>query len=184
MPKIILISGKARSGKDTFAMYFKAEAKIHCKRVLTIRYGDILKFVCKEYFNWNGEKNEEGRSLLQNVGTDLCRHNNPDTWVNCVIELVKGLKSNYDYVLIPDVRFPNEITKWWDTDFDSITVRINRVDEDMSDYDNGLTKEQKQHSSEVALDDWVFDYDVCNKKVTDLQDAAQWIFKESEGFMI
>lgn len=180
MPKIILISGKARSGKDTFAMYFSAEAKLHGKRVLTIKYGDILKFICKEYFDWDGIKDEKGRTLLQQIGTNLCRENNPDIWVNCVIEIIKGLQSNYEYVLIPDARFPNEIRKWWQTDFDSITVRIERMNKDDTEYDNGLSEEQKQHPSETELDDWIFNYHVYNKYVTDLQNAAQGIFKEME----
>lgn len=180
MPKIILISGKARSGKDTFAMYFSAEAKIHGKRVLTIKYGDILKFICKEYFDWDGIKDEKGRTLLQQIGTNLCRENNPDIWVNCVIEIIKGLQSNYEYVLIPDARFPNEIRKWWQTDFDSITVRIERMNKDDTEYDNGLSEEQKQHPSETELDDWIFNYHVYNKYVTDLQNAARGIFKEME----
>lgn len=180
MSKIVLISGKARSGKDTFAMYFSAEAKLHGKRVLTIKYGDILKFICKEYFDWDGIKDEKGRTLLQQIGTNLCRENNPDIWVNCVIEIIKGLQSNYEYVLIPDARFPNEIRKWWQTDFDSITVRIERMNKDDTEYDNGLSEEQKQHPSETELDDWIFNYHVYNKYVTDLQNVARGIFKEME----
>lgn len=180
MTKIILISGKARSGKDTFAMYLKDEICLHGKKPLIIRYGDILKFICKEYFNWNGEKDEIGRTLLQKIGTDLCRYNNPNIWVNCVIEIIKGLQSNYDYVLIPDTRFPNEIKEWWKTDFDSVTVRIERMNKDDTEYDNGLSEEQKQHPSETELDDWIFNYYVYNKYVTDLQNAAQGFFKEME----
>lgn len=180
MPKIILISGKARSGKDTFAMCLKNEMLLHGKRVLIIKYGDILKFVCKEYFNWNGEKDEVGRTLLQAIGTDLCRYNNPDTWVNCVVEIVKGLKSNYDYVLIPDVRFENEINNWWVTEFDSITIRMERINEDWSNYDNGLTKEQKIHPSETELDNYPFDCTIYNDSIIGLQNEAQAIFKKVE----
>lgn len=180
MPKIILISGKARSGKDTFAMYFSAEAKMHGKRVLTIKYGDILKFICKEYFDWDGIKDEKGRTLLQQIGTDLCRENNPDIWVNCVIEIVKGLQNQYDYVLIPDTRFPNEIIKWWETEFDSVAIRINRVNKDNTEYDNGLSEEQKNHPSETSLDEWLFEYQVKNRNILDLQIATQEIFKKTE----
>ena len=90
------------------------------------------------------------------------------------------LKANYEYVLIPDARFPNEIRKWWQTDFDSITVRIERMNKDDTEYDNGLSEEQKQHPSETELDDWIFNYHVYNKYVTDLQNAARGIFKEME----
>lgn len=160
--KVILISGKARHGKDTFAEKFKEYAEKNDKNVLTIRYGDILKYVCKEYFNWDGVKDEHGRTMLQYVGTEIVRNNNPDAWVNCVIELVKGFKNLYDYVLIPDTRFPNEISKWMGTGIDYISVRINRYDVDGNVYDNGLNEKQKQHLSETALDNNVFDYTIDN----------------------
>lgn len=160
--KVILISGKARHGKDTFAQQFKKYAEENNKTVLIIKYGDLLKYVCKQYFNWNGEKDEEGRTLLQQVGTEILRKNNPDVWVNCVIEMVKGFGDTYDFILIPDTRFPNEISVWDKTDIDYITVRVNRYDEDGNVYDNGLTEKQKLHSSETALDDYIFDYVVSN----------------------
>lgn len=165
-PKIILISGKARSGKDTFAKIFKEDAEQDDKKCLIIKYGDMLKFVCSKYFNWNGEKDEIGRTLLQQVGTNLIRKNNYDALVNCVIEIVKGLSTEFDYVLIPDVRFYNEINKWKEYGFDCVTVRIDRWYETSNGkfvlYDNGLTEEQKNHTSEIALDDYVFDYRIDN----------------------
>lgn len=184
-PKIILISGKARSGKDTFAQLFKENAEKDNKKCLIIKYGDILKFVCSKYFNWNGEKDEAGRTLLQQVGTNLIRKNNSDTWVNCIIELVKGLRTEFDYVLIPDVRFYNEIIKWKEQEFDCVTVRINRWKETENRkivaFDNGLTEEQKNHPSETALDNYNFDYNIDNCEYeTYLKDICL-LYNELEG---
>ena len=121
-PIILLISAKAQHGKDSFADAFIKEAQGVCGyRCLRIKYGDILKYVCKEYFGWNGEKDEVGRQMLQQVGTNLCRSNNPNIWLNCVKEIVKGLQTEYDFVLIPDCRFPNELD-WQDTDFFTFTI--------------------------------------------------------------
>ena len=177
-PIIITISAKAQHGKDSFAKAFKNEtSKLHY-RTLIIHYGDILKYVCKQYFGWNGEKDEVGRSILQRVGTNLCRNNNPDCWVNCVIELVKGLKTEYDFVVIPDTRFPNEIEKWEDTEFFVFSIRLNRKNEDGTDFDNGLTEEQKQHPSETELDDYGFNYIIENKNLHDIELAAQAILED------
>ena len=55
----------------------------------------------------------------------------------------------YDYVLIPDVRFPNEIDKMKEN-FDCISIRLTRPN-----FDNGLTSEQKEHISETALDNYI-----------------------------
>lgn len=180
--KIVLISGKAQSGKDTFAKYFKIECNLYSKKCLIIKYGDILKFICKQYFYWNGEKDLEGRTLLQQVGTNLVRRNNENTWVNCIIELVKGLHTEYDYILIPDTRFPNEIKQWMGTDFDFVTVRMNRMNDENKEFDNKLTQEQKIHTSETALDSWVFDYNCFNRSIIDVQNFAQSLFKEMEEF--
>ena len=178
-PIILLISAKAQHGKDTFASAFKKEAENKSGyKTLIIKYGDILKYVCKEYFNWNGETDEVGRQILQQVGTNLCRNNNPDVWVNCVIEIVKGLQTEYDFVCIPDVRFPNEITAWENTDFFTFTVRLTRVNEDGTPFDNGLTEEQKQHPSEVALDDYRFNYEIYNQNINDINAAAQAILDD------
>lgn len=57
--KVVLISGKAESGKDTFAGLFKDRAEFDNRNVLIIKYGDILKFVAKEYCGWSGLKDEE-----------------------------------------------------------------------------------------------------------------------------
>ena len=133
--------------------------------------------VATTYFGWDGEKDEKGRELLQKLGTDLGRTNNPNVWVNCVKEIVKALQTEYDFVLIPDVRFPNEMD-WSDTPFFTFTIRVNRQNEDGTPYINHLTEEQKQHSSEVALDDYRFNYEIYNQNINDINAAAQAILED------
>lgn len=182
MPKIILISGKAQSGKDTFAQIFKDNAETQGKKVLIIRYGDIVKFVCKEYLGWDGNKDLAGRTLLQTIGTDVGRKKDPNVWVNCIMNIVNAISSLYDYVLIPDVRFENEITKWINLSFDYITVRINRVNADNTPFDNGLSYKQKNHISETSLDNYVFDYYITNRKLFDFGREVIDIYNELEMF--
>lgn len=177
-PIIITVSAKAQHGKDSFADAFSKIASEKHHRVLVIHYADILKYVCKQYFNWDGNKDERGRTILQRVGTELARNNNPDIWVNCVVEIVKGLKTEYDFVVIPDTRFPNEIECWEKTDFFTFSVRLNRKNEDGTDFDNGLTLEQKYHPSEISLDNYGFNYVIENKNLDDIQMAAQTILED------
>ena len=85
-PLIIPIMGKARNGKDSFAKFLKEEIEERTgENVLIIRYADYLKFVLEKYFNWDGNKDEKGRNLLQHIGTDTCRKNNENVWVNVVV---------------------------------------------------------------------------------------------------
>lgn len=179
--KVILISGKAQHGKDTFADFFRMVAEGNSKKCLTIKYGDILKFVARQYYNWNGEKDLPGRTLLQNLGTDIVRKNNENAWVNCVMEIVVGLRTEFDYVLIPDVRFENEIESWKDINIPSISIRINRYDSNLEPFDNKLSTKQRNHPSEISLDNYdKFDYVVKNITETDLQSEAQRIYREFE----
>ena len=63
--KVIGIAGKAESGKSSFASILKEELEGQGKKVLLINYGDFVKFIAEKYYNWNGEKDVNGRALLQ-----------------------------------------------------------------------------------------------------------------------
>lgn len=154
--KVITISGKAESGKDTTANILKICLENKGYSVLICHYADLLKFICKEYFDWDGMKNEEGRSLLQRVGTEGIRKVEPNYWVDFIKSMLKFFPEEWDYVLIPDTRFPNEI-ELMKNDFDVTTINVVRPD-----YENGLTEEQRQHPSETALDNYKFDHVLKN----------------------
>ena len=154
--RVILISGSARFGKDSTAFMMKELLEKQKKKVLIIHYADNLKLFAKNYFGWSGQKDQKGRELLQWLGTDVIRKNYEDTWVDMVVALLKGIKTLYDYIIIPDVRFPNEIDRMRDN-FDCITVRVIRFN-----FDNGLTEEQRKHPSETALDNYPMEYELIN----------------------
>ncbi len=125
-------------------------------------YGDLVKFVCEKYFGWNGKKDDYGRSLLQWVGTDKVRSVNPNFWVDFIINILSVFKDKWDYVLIPDCRFPNEIKRWSGDDWSITTVRINRIG-----FDSPLTHKQQNHLSETALDTYYFDYELSSESGLD-----------------
>ena len=79
--EVVLISGKAGHGKDTLADFIAMELKNRVQKVLIIHHGDLLKYMCRSYFNWDGKKDEHGRTLLQHIGTDVIRKQDPDFWV-------------------------------------------------------------------------------------------------------
>lgn len=151
--KVILISAKARFGKDSAANILKEEFEKQGKKVLIAHYGDLVKYVCKTFFGWNGEKDEAGREILQRRGTNEIRSIFPDFWVKFVCDILSIYNHEWDYVLIPDCRFPNEIEYFKDRHFDVITMRVNRLN-----YISPLTQEQQNHSSETSLDNYIFDY--------------------------
>jgi hypothetical protein len=152
--KIILISGKAQNGKDTTAKMLKDKLEQQDKRVLVAHYGDLVKYVCKTFFDWNGEKDNAGRTLLQYVGTDIIRKKYPHFWVDFIKSILIVFDGYWDYVLIPDTRFPNEINGI-KAEFgtNAISLRISR-----NNFESPLTEAQQQHISETALDDYKFNY--------------------------
>ncbi len=160
MNKIVLISGHARSGKDYIANklkdYIINEQNQTC--VIT-HYADTLKDFCRINFGYQDKKDQNEREMLQTIGTDIGRRNYENTWVDIIIALIKGVGCEYDYILIPDARFPNEIQKVIDTfGKDKVkTVRVSRIGEK-----SDLTDEQKHHQSETALDEWKFDIVIYN----------------------
>lgn len=106
--KIVCISGKAQHGKDTTAKLLEEILEAQGNRVLIAHYGDLVKYVCKTFFGWDGKKDEKGRTLLQRVGTDKIRAVSPDYWVDFIVSILDIFCDEWDYVLIPDTRFPNE----------------------------------------------------------------------------
>ena len=94
--KVILVSGKAQNGKDTVAQIMATSLKSDGKHVLVTHYADLLKFICKNYFGWNGEKDEAGRRMLQYVGTDVIRNQNPSLWVDFLALMLKYFHENWD----------------------------------------------------------------------------------------
>lgn len=155
--KVICISGKARHGKDTAAAHLEETLKNKGYKVLVAHYGDLLKYICKTFFGWNGKKDEEGRHILQYVGTDIIRKQMPNYWVDFIISILTLFKEEWDYILIPDCRFPNEIERLKESGINTYTLRIER-----DDFVSNLTEEQKNHISETALDNFDFDHVIQN----------------------
>lgn len=173
--KVITISGIARHGKDTTAEVLRHELSEMGYSVLITHYADLLKYICTAYFGWNGLKDEEGRTLLQYIGTDVVRKKNPDFWVDYIVSILKMFEDSWDIVLIPDTRFPNEIDKIREAGFETIHMNIVRPN-----FDNGMTSEQLSHSSETALYSRTPDFNILNDgSVDDLKGKLDKWIKEN-----
>lgn len=175
--KIILISGKARHGKDTTANFLKSALEADGYSVLVAHYGDLVKYVCKTFFGWNGEKDEHGRTLLQKVGTDAIRTQRPDYWVSFITDIMELFSEEWDYVLIPDCRFPNEVERVKEAGFNTVHLRVVR-----ENFVSPLTAEQQAHPSETALDNTTPDYYIMNSgSLKDLQNTVVELLVELNG---
>ncbi|MGH2331175.1 hypothetical protein [Thermoanaerobacter mathranii] len=64
MPLIVLISGYAGSGKDTFADFLIK----HLPGAQKYAFAESIKKIARKYFKWDGIKDEKGRNLLIGIG--------------------------------------------------------------------------------------------------------------------
>lgn len=170
---VICISGKARHGKDTVANMMKESIEQAGEKVLIIHYADLLKFICTTYYGWDGVKNDYGRQLLQDVGTGIARKRNQDYWVNTVSDFLTLFQDEWNWAIIPDTRFPNEVSMVYEK-FGGTHVRVER-----GKYDGGLTDEQLNHPSETMLDDYFPDYYIKNHgSLEQLRETVNTCLKE------
>lgn len=159
---IVCISGHAGAGKDYVGGVMAEKLYEENHMVLTTHYADLVKYVCTKFFDWDGRKNELGRTLLQHVGTDIVRAKDPNYWVDFIIDMLDFFSGYWEYVLIPDLRFPSEYTRLIEHGFHVIHLRVER-----SNYTSALTPEQQAHPSETSLDGVVPDYTIHNDGTVD-----------------
>jgi hypothetical protein len=101
----LLISGKAGVGKSTVALFLQQGLRDASKSATIYAFAYPIKEIAKESFGWDGEKDDRGRALLQDIGTEVGRRYNPDIWVSNAYGMTYDIA---DYVIMDDWRFPNE----------------------------------------------------------------------------
>ena len=164
------------------AQFMKEELAKHGQKALVIHYADAVKWFCRDFLDWDGKKDEVGRTLLQIVGTDIVRAKHPNFWVGIVVGLIQAFEpyKDFDVAIIPDARFPNEVNISLANLKNSVSVRIERKNADGTDWINPtLTEEQRNHPSETSLDCFAFDYIIHNDEGLDtLRESAITVLKD------
>jgi dephospho-CoA kinase len=161
MKKIILVSGKARSGKGEFSKFLKQKLENQNNKVVQTFFAKYLKQYSMD-LGWDGiSKDEYWREFLQNIGTELIQEQlNMKTFhpkrisEDIIILNCYGI----DYFIIDDCRFKREVY-YIKSVFpnDVITIRI-----ESNNSRSDLNNEQLQHKSEIDLDDFKFDFIIKN----------------------
>lgn len=171
--KCVTISGGAGHGKDTLARNIKRILESKDQKVFIIHYADYIKMVAKQVYNWNGIKNEYGRTLLQSLG-DKMREINEMFIIDELLKILNLVKDDFDVVIIPDARLPKEIDIL-NTIGETISIHIHRVD-----YKSKLTKTQSNHKTETALSSYPYNYNLkiyTDQKIKELDNIIQDILK-------
>ena len=149
-PKIFILSGKAKSGKN----YVADIISDYYKNSIQISYAYYLKQYIKKITNWDEKEETKPRDLLQSLGIDLIKKIDKELLIRRVIEDIKVYSYFFDVIIVTDARLKEEVDIPKKL-FKCTTIRINGKD-------NDLTLEQKNHITETDLDDYKFDYVIDN----------------------
>lgn len=177
--KIYLISGRACNGKDTMSKIIKNEYDLLDKKVCFIQLMRPLKWLLKDYFDWDGSEETKPREQLQKMGTELIREklNMPTYFIDRLIENILILRDYYDVFLVTDVRLPIEIELIKKCFCNTVSINIIR-----DNFESDLTTKQKVHYTETALDDYSeFDYVIINRTLEELKASVKKIVSEVEN---
>ena len=142
---ILLICGKAGAGKNTVADIINEY--ISCE---SFAFATKVKALAKD-MGWNGVKDEQGRKLLQDIGTAGRNYNN-NIWANDVIDRIYF--STYSYFVISDWRYRNEYEVLNKEFKNVITIRVTGRLDDLGTNSN--------HESEHGLDNFNTKYTIIN----------------------
>ena len=108
-PKIIILSGKAQSGKNISANIIKEYYEKKNKKTVLISYAFYLKVYVKEILGWDGNEETKPRAFLQNIGTDVIRKKIDERFlIKRLISDITVLSYYVDVVVVTDVRLPLE----------------------------------------------------------------------------
>lgn len=168
--KIIGFSGRKQSGKDTAAAGLMV--RFGFEKIAIVRFADYLKMIFKDCFGVDkfGTEGEKSKNManyrtvrhnLQYLGTDIMREIDPDCfirpWKKNIQHIIINNKRNTEFVIVPDVRFSNEVLAI--QGMGGLVIRLTR----------GTAKDQ--HTSETSLDGSYENFVVRNEEMTILQ---QW----------
>jgi hypothetical protein len=164
MKLIALYSSAPRSGKSTAAAYLTRRHSyvtlkfaFPLKKMLGALLEEILPFGQVDD-HLEGSRKEapimelgghSARRLMQTLGTEWGRAQDPQFWVNIMDARLRG-RFSHDHVVIDDMRFPNEY------------AMLRARGAYMVKIEDPQARKQTDHASEGALDGHAFDATIQN----------------------
>ncbi len=177
---IVLISGKAFAGKSTVGEKLAKGLKDKFGMdIMEYGFADPIKYIAKSFAGWNGEKDEKGRKLLQDIGR-IFREYDEDIWVKHFLNQLdkkSGILPK-NFAIIDDWRFPNELNYLKKNPIlDVVTIRVfgrgglnGELSSDVSE--NSLPEATRESLGNCTLDilepiDY-YDFSIENKEDMDV----------------
>lgn len=157
--QIFVISGKARSGKDTVAGDIQEYYKKQNKSCITLAYATPIKEYAKKILSWDGRDETKPRDFLQYLGTEFIRKQiDPNFFLRRMKEDILIYSEYYDIIIITDARFIEEIEMVKNNFEKVITIKVEKPN-----LISNLTEKQQQHATEISLNHYNnYDYVIMN----------------------
>ena len=164
--KIILLGGKANSGKDSTAEYIDEYYRSRGLDVVNIQIATYLKMYAKNIAKWDGDNETKPRQLLQDLGTELIRKEiDQYFFIKRIIQDIDIYSRYFDIITISDGRLPEEFASIKLAYPETVTVHVTRPG-----FESKLSKEQKAHITETLVDEIEYDLEIVNDgSIDDLQ---------------
>ena len=178
--KIVVIGGKAKSGKTTFGKYLKEHFKGYGYKPCMMHLTEPLYSYARNYFDWDGLERDKPREFLQKVGIEIIQDKmgKRDFLLNRTFEDIEILSNYFDCFIITDARLIHEFEAFKDHFDDVITIKVER-----EHYNNDLSEDEKKHRTEVELDSYRdFDFIILNEGLKDLDTCARDIVRIVENY--
>jgi hypothetical protein len=161
--KIILLGGKANSGKDSTADYIGEYYRSRGLDVVNIQIAYYIKMYAKEIAKWDGDNETKPRQLLQDLGTELIRKQIDEYFfIKRIIQDIDIYSRYFDIITISDGRLPEEFAAVKLAYPETVTVHVTRPG-----YSSKLSKDQKAHVTESLVDEIEYDLDLVNDGTLD-----------------
>ena len=175
---ILLLVGEAESGKSFMTKYILDNYDDYVEFAL----GDKLKHLTFEILKlfdipinslaelYNINTKNKYRHYLQKIGTECCRKIfGENIWCDAIAKDITKCVKNGKNIIISDIRFMNEqqyfIQKYNERNMKIYTIKVNRTD----GY-NGLSQQEREHQSEMEINNIKYDFVVNNDMTNNFYD--------------
>ena len=175
---ILLLVGEAESGKSFMTKYILDNYNDYVEFAL----GDKLKHLTFEILKlfdipinslaelYNINTKNKYRHYLQKIGTECCRKIfGENIWCDAIAKDITKCVKNGKNIIISDIRFMNEqqyfIRKYNEHNIKIYTIKVNRTD----GY-NGLSQKEREHQSEMEINNIKYDFVVNNDMTNNFYD--------------
>lgn len=155
-PLVILVTGKARSGKTSVAEMIRSELSIGLNEHVSVTppvilgFSDAIKSIAQN--NYEYENKNIDRNILLEVG-DKLRNQNPNVFVETLLPIMNAYKkAGVNEFIFDDTRLKEEFT-YIDENFSGVPYVI-EVEREKHEYN--ISEHAKQHKTENGGLDYDF----------------------------